>query len=442
MKHNIFIILALFLLSPDLFSQTEEAEKAFLLKDFNTTIKLCNEILDTRPSNQEAIVLLGMCYQETQDYQKALSTYNKAENQENLSLLFLRAECMEVLGDINAAYSIYKSVYKKDSSQDHALRNLARIALKKKSYETAESYYTTLVEKYPDNYLFQKNLGTCKYSAKNEMGSLVHFRIAWDLNKKDLSLPISIANVHAIQQEPFTALRYLYEGLEYDSLNIPILKTTAIIHFKLEVYDTATYYLNRVIMAGDSSVFTNKYLGISLLNNFLFEASVPHLRVYYEDDTLNSEATYYLGLALTAMHNKEEGIALLNKTIDLMNPDSAMIGSVYASIARTWSDINDCPNSIKAFKNAIAYNPSVPIYIFELAKMYDQSGRVNSSAEDYKKAIATYNVYMEKQNALIEEAMKERGLDRDQLTAPGMGYSRERVKKIRDELFFLGEIEK
>ena len=37
--------------------------------------------------------------------------------------------------------------------------------------------------------------------------------------------------------------------------------------------------------------------------------------------------------------------------------------------------------------------------------------------------------------------MKERGLDREQVSAPGVRYAKERIKKIKDELFFLGEIE-
>ena len=440
MKRYIYPILIFLFLGPLLYSQTEEAEKAFLLKDYRSTIEQCNRLLINNPDMQEAIILLGMSYQETQDYQKALQTYNLAYNQADITIRYLRAECMEVIGDIKPAYSIYKEAYKQDPSRVHALRNLARMAIKRKSFEAGEAYYTVLVGMYPDNFLFQKNLGTCKYNVKNEMGSLKHFKIAWDLNKKDLSLPISLANVHAIQQEPFMALRYLYEGLEYDSLNVPILKTAAIIHFKLEVYDTACYYLNRVMIAGDSSVFTNKYFGISLLNNYLFEASVPHLRVYYEDDTLNSEAAYYLGLALAAMPNKQEGIDMLNKTIDLMNPDSSMIGSIYSAIGRTWSDINNFPGSIKAFKKAIAYAPSEPIYIFQLAKIYDQSGKINSSADHYKLAIATYESYLEKQYVIMEEAIREKGLDRVQVTAPALRYAKERIKKIRNELFFLGEI--
>lgn len=441
MKKYIITFLAIVLYGTWLYSQNEEAEKAFFIKDFNTSIKLCQKTLRTSPANQETLILLGMSFQEIQDYQKALDTYNQVIQQEDLTLMYLRAECMEVLGDVSPAYNTYLNVYNRDPAQDHALRNLARIALKRKSYEKAEEYYSLLCEHYPDNYLFRKNLGTSKYNLKNEIGSLIHFKIAWSLNKKDLSLPISIANVHAIQQEPFEALKYLYEGLEFDSLNIAILKTAAIIHYKLEVYDTATYFLNRAMAAGDSTVFANKYLGMSLLNNYLFEAAVPHLRVYFEDDTLNTEASYYLGLALATIHKKQEGIDMLNRTINIMNPDSSMIGSIYSTIGRTWSDINNCPNGITAYKKAIAYDPSKPIYIFELAKIYDQSGRLISSADHFKKAKSLYEEFIEKQIAALESEMKERGLDKDQVLAPGVRYARERIKKIRDELFFLGEIE-
>ncbi|MDX2415536.1 MAG: hypothetical protein QNK33_10130, partial [Bacteroidales bacterium] len=62
------------------------------------------------------------------------------------------------------------------------------------------------------------------------------------------------------------------------------------------------------------------------------------------------------------------------------------------------------------------------------------------SADHFKLAMATYESYLEKQYVIMEEAMKEGGLERKQLTAPGLQYAKERIKKIKNELFFLGEI--
>ena len=324
----------------------------------------------------------------------------------------------------------------------HSLRNLGRISLKNKQYTTAEDYYSILVDSFPVNYLYRKNLGTCYYNNKNEIGALTQFRQAWRLNKKDLSLTTSIANVHAMMQAPHLALDILKEGYFRDTLYIPVLKTTAFINYRLEDYDDAIFFFKKALEAGDSTVFTHKYLGISLLNTNQFIESVSHLRIFFQDDTLNSEASYYLGLALTTMHNKKEGIDLLKYTIDLMNPDSVFIGSVYASIGTAWSDINSCAASVEAYEKAIDYDPAEPEYVYKAARMYDQLGRTEKSVVDYKLALKSYREFLEGQTKKYQKIAEERGLETDQIMIPYANQARQRIASIEKELFFLGELEK
>ena len=243
-------------------------------------------------------------------------------------------------------------------------------------------------------------------------------------------------------QAPHNALDILQEGFERDSLNIPILKTSAYINYKLDDFPESIRYFNKAVEAGDSSVFTHKYLGISLLNENQFEECVPHLKIFFNDDTLNSEASYYLGLALTTMHQKKEGIDLLKYTIELMNPDSIFIGSVYASIGKAWSDINSCVKSVEAFERAVAYDPAEPDHLYELGRMYDQLGRTEKSVVDFKLAVKTFREFMELEKEIYREAMEERGLDPDIARTPRSQYALERIKAIEKELFFMGELEK
>ena len=440
-KRNIITAL-LILVSQLLAAQPELAEKAFREKDFNKVISLCNEILESSPGNLEIMELKALAFQEMQQYQEALTIYEQINTEGKRSVNYHKAECQELLGDTKSAYSIYEDLYRADPSDIHSLRNLGRIALKNKQYKTAENFYSVLVDSFPDNYLYRKNLGTCLYNNKNEIGALKHFERAWQINKKDLSLTTSIANVHAMMQAPHLALDILEEGYTRDSLYIPVLKTTAFINYRLEDYDDAIFFFKKALEAGDSTVFTHKYLGISLLNTNHFNESVPHLRIFFGDDTLNSEASYYLGLALTTMHNKKEGVDLLKYTIELMNPDSVFIGSVYASIGSAWSDINSCAASVEAYQKAMAYDPAEPEYIFRAARMYDQLGRTEKSVVDYKLALKSYREFLEKQTNKYQKLAEERGLDTDQIMIPFANLARQGIAAIEKELFFLGELEK
>lgn len=273
----------------------QDAERSLLMKNYPETISLCRSLLEKEPDRQDVKILMGMAHQAMQDYQPALEIYSSAGPEDNISVQYLKAECLENLGDIGSALNIYLSIFENDSTDMHAVRNIARIQLKAKNYQIAKEYYSILTDKYPDNYIFQKNLGICNYQLNEEFFALNNFRSAWELNKKDLELPINIANVYVRIQEPQNAIKILEEGLGYDSTNIALLKTSAFIYFKGERYITAEERFKKVLTLGDSTKFTRKYLGISEYNEKKYLEAALNLKEAYQLDTLDSETTYYLG---------------------------------------------------------------------------------------------------------------------------------------------------
>jgi tetratricopeptide (TPR) repeat protein len=421
-------------------SQTllQDAERSMRIKNYPETIKLCRSLLENEPDRDDAKILMGMAYQAMQDYQSALEVYTSSGSQESISLQYLKAECIETLGDIGSALNIYSSIFENDSTDMHAARNIARIQLKAKNYLAAKEYYEILADNYPDNYLFQKNLGVCNYQIHEEFPAMKNFKRAWELNKRDLELPINIANIYARIQEPHNALDILAEGLQYDSINTDIIKTSAFICYKLERYDTAAYQFDRLLTLGDSSQFTRKYLGISYYNRFMLDPAIENLRAAYDLDTLDTETTYYLGIALSTMHDKLEGINFLKKTLEPMTPDSTFFGSVYGAIAQAWADLNERKQSISSYEKAILYAPDQPVYVYEKARLHDQLGIMQKDRKQLNQAIIEYEKFLKKQLPIVEEVRIRRGLDADQVSTPAMDYSRKRIKEIRNELFFLG----
>jgi tetratricopeptide (TPR) repeat protein len=441
---RIFTFLLLILSFASISAQTliEDAEKSLMLREYPECVEICKSILKSSPDRDDARLIMGMAYQAMQDYQSALDNYHLSANKTDVTLQYLEAECLEGLGNIDSSVNIYSSIRENDTGNLHALRNLARIKLKTKNYSEAKDYYKELVEEYPDNYLFNKSLGICNYQLHEEFFALDNFLKAWDLNKNDLELPINIANVYARMQKPVQALDILAEGLLFDSTNVAIIKTSAFISYKLGDNDSAAYQFEKVLALGDSTKFTRKYMGISYYNTFELDSAITNLRAAYSLDTLDTETTYYLGLALTTMHGKLEGIEFLKETIELMTPDSAFCGSVYASIARAWSDINERAYSIRYYSKAIANDPYQPIYIYNKARIHDQLGIMHQDRKQLNTAIGEYERFIEIQLAMLESVMVSRGLDEDQISTPDINFSRLRIKKIKNELFFMGTEEK
>lgn len=415
-----------------------------LYRSYDKAAKLSNSLLSSFPGDPQLLMSYGISMQALQEYEVALNAYKSAlqENTTNKSAVYRMAECYEALGDKKEAIKTYNNILSADSTDIYSMQHKARLLISLRRYENALLLYKKLLLHSPDNYIYNKNAGLCYYRVQEESKAADHLVKAWSLNKRDLSLPVTIANAYNKLKLPSDALYFLKEGLEYDSLNIPILKTAASIKYAMSNFEDAAAYLEKAYQQGDTSLFTNKYLGLSFFNLSDYEEAIPRLRDFYSFDTLNTEATYYLGLALSGWHMKNKGINYLQLTIDLSYPQPEFIGTIYAAMATAETDRNRRDKAIDYYKKAINLDPGAPSYYLETGKLYDAKAKIKNIPAHYNKAIEYYELFLEKRQPFIDRIMSERGLSADKISSPGMDYAKIRIKKIKEELFFRGELEK
>lgn len=445
-KKYLIAVLACILLSLHASSQGRADSMYHYLqsRDYRLVEEICRELIGLDEDNPEAWFCLGISLQGMQDYPGALDAYKKASADMlyNTAASYRMAECQESLGDIKTALSIYTDLIERDSTDMQSLQKKGSLLLRLEEYEEASRIYRQLLQDEPENYVFNKNMGICCYKLNRESMAARYLGMAWFYNKKDMSLPVSIANAYAKLKLPDKALSALKDGLKQDSSCIPILKTAGSIVFAMGNDEEAASYLQKAYNYGDTGVFTNKYLGIAYFNMSRYEESIPFLRRYYSYDTLNTEATYYLGLALSSWYPKEEGISFLRKTIDLSYPEPAFIGSLYAGMALAKADMNQRVEAIEYYKKAIELDSSRSDYYLQTAKLYDSSRRIDHDAAPGKLAIEYFTLYLDIEEKKLEKIMQERNLKADQISAPGIEYARDRIKNIREDLFFSGDLKK
>jgi len=442
----LFIFLAGIVLSLQSLAQGRADSIYFYLqkRDYRLVEEICRGLIQVDEDNPEAWFSLGIALQGMQDYQGALDSYKKASADSllNTAATYRIAECQELLGDIKTALSIYNDLVGRDSTDKQSLQQKGRLLIRLQEYEEASGIYRNLLQDEPENYLFNKNMGICCYKLNRESMAARYLGMAWFYNKKDMSLPVSIANAYAKLKLPDKALSALKDGLEQDSSCIPVLKTAGSIVFAMGNDEEAASYFQKAYNYGDTSVFTNKYLGIAYFNLSRYEEAIPFLRYFYSVDTLNTEACYYLGLALSSWHTKEEGIFFLQKTIDLSYPQPEFIGSLYSAMATAKADMNQREEAIEYFKRAIELDPSQSDYYLQTARLYDSRGRIDNDALSSKLALDYFTLYLDIEGKKLERIMQERKLRADQISAPGIEYAKDRIKAIREDLFFRGELEK
>lgn len=420
-----------------------EAEKAMENRNFREVIEICDRLMEEEGPRHYLLKKRGIAYQGLQDYENALASFTMASEYDttDISLEYLASECLEQLGDINAAIAILEERFMTDNSDLYCLQNLARLQIKNRDYTRAIPYCRRMVDSFPSNFTYIKNYAVCNYQLGFIDIAVDNFRQAWSLNKRDLTIPVSLANCFVKMKFPERAIEILNEGLTYDSLNTNILKTVGFLYYRGESYGMAVDAFARALAAGDSTEFVRKHLGISLFNEERYQEAIPELMAFHLADTLNSEATYYLGLAMSTWHMKKEGIEYLKLTADLMTPDPEFMGSVWGIIGQTRSDLNQNRSAIEAYTKALEYDP-LPTYMYEIARMYDALGKRDTDAVSYRKAIEWFEKFISIEEVALKEILEERNLRIDQLNTPQLDNANGRIKAIREELFFMGEISK
>lgn len=445
-KKNIIAVLACILLSLHAFPQGRADSIYHYLqkRDYRLVEEICREMIQVDEDNPEAWFCLGIALQGMQNYPGALDSYKKASADSlfNTAASYRMAECQEFLGDIKTALSIYTDLIERDSSDRQSMQKKGKLLLRLEEYKEASLIYSQLLQDDPENYVFNKNMGICSYKLNREAMAARYFGMAWFYNKKDMSLPVSIANAYAKLKLPDKALSALKDGLKQDSSCIPILKTAGSIVFAMGNDEEAASYFQKAYNYGDTGAFTNKYLGIAYFNLSRYEEAIPFLRRYYSYDTLNTDATYFLGHALSSWYPKEEGISFLRKTIELSYPEPAFIGSLYAGMALAKEDMNQREEAIEYYKKAMELDPSRSDYYLQTAKLYDSRGRIDNDAASSKLALEYFTLYLDIEEKKLEKTMQERNLKAEEIFSPGIRYARNRIKKIREDLFFRGELEK
>ena len=415
-----------------------DIDRAMAARDYREALRLCSLIEVSSGSSPELSLRYGMINASLSNHQKALVHLSVADRAGigGVSAGLLMAECYEALGDIGAASLKYEELIEKNKDNLFLISSYARMLVNNRSFAEAARWYQILVDSVPDNPVFRKNLGGCLVQVSMDNYALAHLREAWRLNNRDLTVLFSLTNTWLRLRMPEAGLETVREAIENNRRNSIPYRCYGNLLFAMQVYgEAADAYMNAYNL-GDTSMVVIRQVAFSLYASKQFSDAIPYLKIYFESDTLNHEAAFYLGIAMSSWRMQEEGIQYLQKAVLLMMPDSVKLGGIYASIGKAYSDLNRYDKGIESYHSALVYEPENPDHLLSLAKMYDGN-------KDMKGALKYFEVYDAHQNEMIRKMAESRAIETDRfIISANHSYARQRIKRIKEDLFFLGEIKK
>lgn len=132
----------------------DRANQLFNEKNYDEALTLLQQFLEKNPNAYQIHVLVGDCYREKGDLDKAIESYNRAIEE---------AKKDEKMG---------KEITAK------ALAGIGNCHLKKEDFETAQSFFKQSIDTYPENEALAYNVGEIYFSSQKLDEAIQYFTIA------------------------------------------------------------------------------------------------------------------------------------------------------------------------------------------------------------------------------------------------------------------------
>jgi len=378
-------------------------------------------------SDADLSYLLGLTYSELLKYDSALCFFQNAlkTDSTNLKILSATARIYSALGRYNEAIKTYEIILDKDSSMSKPRTLLANLYMLQDNYAAAIIHYKNLTTRDTANYFYYKQMGRCYQETGNPDLAIINYLKAYNLNCYDLGIISRLINLYLRKKNFTEGLRLANEGLAIDSMTVELRKQRAYLYYLTEQYDRAIQDFHQTLVAGDSSQFTCKYLGLCLYEEKKILDARKYLQMAYVKDTLDAETTFFLGLSYRWSQEEEQGVKYLNKTLELLKPNPRQVSRIYIELAGVYQVLHQFDMTIESYAKALEYSDHKDLIYFRLAQVYDEN------LHDKKMALEFYQKYLD--NKMADHQLYNSS---SESMEPLLEHVQSRINRLKEELFF------
>jgi tetratricopeptide (TPR) repeat protein len=335
----------------------------------------------------------GLAWKGLNRYTAAINAFTKSYRQDSLltSNLTELGTCFRLLNNYNQSLFWYDKAWKKDSTSSVLWSEIAGTCMAGEKYERALSLYRQLAIHDPQNSFFLLNMGKCfDYIGKTD-SAMVYYANSLNLVRDDYQTTYRLCSILLKKKEYRTVLAATEDYRRRDSTNQRINSLNAYAYMLTKDYQESYNRFLACYRNHDESKFTVKYLGITAfkLNNMVL--AKEYLEKAYQLDSTDYETTNFLGIACATSAYKKLGIFYLNKTLELILPDSTYLGNVYGNLGKAYDAYSNapCKQAFDSYLTAHSLMPFDATYTYLIASKYD------FCLQNREKAIQYYRQFLD-----------------------------------------------
>jgi tetratricopeptide (TPR) repeat protein len=398
-------------------------EKLFYENNYEAVLSVLAPKVNENKAGESELIMAAKCYLAAFQYTDAAGCFEKIleKNTEN-------SIAREGLADIQTTLN-----FKKEALQNYSLLPMPskydslRIIGKKASvfldlnyYEDAADLYTQLFTLDSANVFFFRRLMLARYKQKQYL-PVVKLYVD-TLNsaecKADKDVKMMAADSYSKFGDYIHSLELLDEIFKLDSTYIPALSKAAYIHFSTykNYQDAVVLYrkLNKLENAADPFHLRNQAICEYFTGNS--ELAAPMLDSLITEISNDAFIPFYAGLAYKKNREFDKSLEMLELATQIVIPVYA--GDIFHHLGRAYASQREFEKAIETYKKVLEYDSANYQVLYDIAVTYEEYSLNRSVALGY------YKLYLD---------------GCPNVRAPDYTYAENRVKRIKEELFFDGQ---
>lgn len=378
MKRLILLLLFIYTFFSLMAQNTKSIPEAMNNYDYETAIALINKEKPTIPLLfQKAKALKGLTRSA-----EALHVYQQviAEEPENQQALIEAAECCKLLTKYNEALKYYQQVLDVNPQNKYARLQYIGLLCQQKKYQEAFGESSVLAE--ADSSAVVLHLQAQSLEGMNQMLPAIGcYLVIQDKYPTDYLAAAKLGNLYNELMDYKYAIEATEKYRAIDSTNIIVNRQNALAYCLSQDYQTAVKRYEYLISQGDSTIQTCYYLGVSYYAAEKFYEAHDMLEIVYAQDPENVNLLYYLGRACAKTSWKKQGVAHLEKAIELTIPTDSTMIRLYKGAVDCYKMANMFKEQVDGMRDQYRYDRSNHRLLYDMAIVYNYSLKDSKNAE-------------------------------------------------------------
>lgn len=345
-------------------------------------------------------------------YSRAIESYKQIED--SPKALQKIAQAYEVLGRSKDALRYYEQSleHKPDNYVVHY--KYGSLLRSKGYYKQADSLFTVLNAKHPNNASVLYQLGYAKEQLKDSTAT-IFYSMAYRMDSNQQNALYRLAKLLLENGHYGPAKENIDKGLEANPESTRFVLLNALVYFVNKSYHDAIEQYELLLSLGKDTEQIREQLAISFAQTFQYEEAIPQYKLLIEQyDDKNPKWHYNLGKCYMGVNHFENARAHINFSIDLL---STPLDAQYVSLAIMFNREGNFKEVINHLKLALAENPLNETAHYQMAvaadNYYKDKIKIISLYQNYLNLFQDRGRYHELVKMRLTDLRKELHLTKD-----------------------------